>query len=145
MTNFAGPAKFKPEVEPWSAYVECVELYFIAHSVAGDKQVATLLNSTGASAYGLLRNLVHPEKPKDKSFQQIVDVMKGYYESKPLVIAKPFRFRKWVQKSNESASQFTAELQQLAAKCDFGDRLNEALRDGFASGINNEACQRKLL
>ena len=141
MATFAGPGEFKPEVEPWSAYVERMELFFIAHGVAEEKQVATLLSSMGASAYGLF----HPVKPKDKSFKQIVDVMKGYYEPKPLVIAERFRFRKCVQKSNESASQFAAELQQLAAKCDFGDRLDEALRDGFVSGINNEPCQRKLL
>lgn len=145
MATFARPDEFRPEIEPWSAYVERMELFFVAHDVAADKQVATLLSTMGASAYGLLRNLVQPEKPKDKSFQQIVAVLRRYYEPKPLVIAERFRFRKCVQKSNESASQFAAELQQLAAKCDFGDRLDESLRDGFVSGINNEACQRKLL
>lgn len=145
MTNFARPDEFKPENEPWSAYVERMELFFEAYGVEDDKKVPTLLSTMGASAYGLLRNLVQPDKPKDKSFVQIVAALKGYYEPKPLIIAERFRFRKCVQKSNESAAQFAAELQQLASNCDFGDRLDEALRDGFVSGINNDACQRKLL
>lgn len=106
------------------------------------------MTSMGPSAYRLLCNLVHPERPKDKSFQQIVEIMKGLYEPKPLVIAEGFWFRKrfsGFQKSNESASKFAAKLQQLSAKCDFGDRLDEALLDGFVSGISNGACQRKLL
>lgn len=145
MANYAKPDEFNPENEQWTAYVERMELFFDAHDVDKDKQVATLLSSVGASTYGLLRNLVQPLKPRDKTFDEIVEILSDYYEPKPLVIAERFRFRRCVQKPGATVAQFAAELKQLAARCDFGDRLDEALRDGFVSGIDNEACQRKLL
>ena len=139
------PDEFKPEVESWSAYVERMELLFEAHGVGDDKKVPVLLSSVGATTYGLVRNLVQPEKPREKTFAQIVTILKDYYEPKPLVIAERFRYRKCVQKSNQTATEYAAELRQLATNCDFGDRLDEALRDGFVSGVSSEACQRKLL
>ena len=145
MASYAKPDEFDPENEEWSAYVEQMELFFEAHDVEDEKQVATLLSSVGASTYGLLRNLVQPLKPKDKTFDKIVEVLSDYYEPKPLVIAERFRFRRCVQKNDGTVAQFSADLKKLAARCDFGDRLDEALRDGFVSGIRDEACQRKLL
>uniref|UniRef100_A0AAV2LWK9 Retrotransposon gag domain-containing protein n=1 Tax=Knipowitschia caucasica TaxID=637954 RepID=A0AAV2LWK9_KNICA len=139
------PDEFKPEHETWSAYVERMELLFEAHDVDDGKKVPVLLSSVGAATYGLLRNLVQPDKPKDKTFDQVVTILRDYYEPKPLVIAERFRYRKCVQKSGQTATEYAAELRQLAAKCDFGDRLDEALRDGFVSGVSSEACQCKLL
>uniref|UniRef100_A0AAV2L3S7 Retrotransposon gag domain-containing protein n=1 Tax=Knipowitschia caucasica TaxID=637954 RepID=A0AAV2L3S7_KNICA len=139
------PDEFKPEHETRSAYVERMELLFEAHDVDDGKKVPVLLSSVGAATYGLLRNLVQPDKPKDKTFAQVVTILRDYYEPKPLVIAERFRYRKCVQKSGQTATEYAAELRQLAAKCDFGDRLDEALRDGFVSGVSSEACQRKLL
>lgn len=145
MATFAKPDEFKPENEQWTAYIERVELFFEAHDIEEDKRVATLLSAVGASTYGLLRNLVQPQKPKDKTFDEIVGILAAYYEPQPLVIAERFRFRRCVQKHGETVSQYAAELKQLAARCEFGDRLDEALRDGFVSGVHDESCQRKLL
>lgn len=54
-------------------------------------------------------------------------------------------YRKCVQKSGQTVTEYAAKLRQLAAKCDFGDGLDEALHDGFVSGVSSEACQCKLL
>uniref|UniRef100_A0AAV2LNZ5 ribonuclease H n=1 Tax=Knipowitschia caucasica TaxID=637954 RepID=A0AAV2LNZ5_KNICA len=85
------PDEFKPEHETWSAYVERMELLFEAHDVDDGKKVPVLLSSVGAATYGLLRNLVQPDKPKDKTFDQDVTILRDYYEPKPLVIAERFR------------------------------------------------------
>lgn len=52
--------------------------FFEAHDVGDEKQVATPLNSVGASTYGLLRNLVQPLKPKDKTFDEIMEILSDY-------------------------------------------------------------------
>lgn len=137
--------EFVPKLESWSAYVERLEQFFEANDIGADKQVATLLSVMGATTYGLLRNLVQPNKPKDKSFKDIVDALTAHFEPKPLLIAERFRFNHCNQKPDQSVTVYAAELKQCAVHCQFGATLDEALRDRFVSGIRNEACQRRLL
>ncbi|XP_023204972.1 uncharacterized protein K02A2.6-like [Xiphophorus maculatus] len=136
---------FRPEVEPWTAYIERLEQYLEANDVDKEKHVAVLLSVMGAKAYGLLRNLVQPEKPKDKTFGEIVDILKEHYEPKTILVAERFRFNRCNQKTSQTVAQYVAELKHQAANCDFGASLDSALRDRFVSGIKNEACQRRLL
>ena len=56
--------------EDIASYIERVELYFAANYVKVDYKVATFLAFIGADAYGVPRNLLAPERPKDKSFVQ---------------------------------------------------------------------------
>ena len=145
MALFGRIDEFKPENEQWSAYIERLEQFFEANDIAEEKHVATLLSVMGATTYGLLRNLVQPSKPKDKTFDEIVAILKGHFEPKPLLVAERFRFNRCNQKANQSVALYVAELKQCAANCDFGASLDSSLRDRFVSGIRNEACQRRLL
>lgn len=52
------------ENESWSAYIERLEQFFEANNIGEVKYVATLLSVMGATTYGLLRNLVQPNKPE---------------------------------------------------------------------------------
>ncbi|CAL9688159.1 unnamed protein product [Knipowitschia caucasica] len=122
--------EFKPENEPWTAYVERLEQFFDANDIDQGKYVAVLLSVMGATTYGLLRNLVQPDKPKDKSFADIVTILKEHFEPKPILVAERFRFNKCNQKQNQYA-QYVAELKQQATNCEFGANLDSALRDRF--------------
>ena len=53
-----------------ASYIERVELYIAANYVEADYKVATFIAFIRADAYGVLRNLLAPERPKDKSFVQ---------------------------------------------------------------------------
>ncbi|KAJ8333797.1 hypothetical protein SKAU_G00411160 [Synaphobranchus kaupii] len=145
MALFGRIDEFKPENEQWSAYIERVEQFFEANDVAQAKQVATLLSVMGAAAYGLLGNLVQPDKPKNKTFDEIVTILKGHFEPKPLLVAERFRFNQCNQKASQPVAQYVAELKQCAANCEFVANLDASLRDRFVGGIRNEACQRRLL
>lgn len=137
--------EYEPEHESWSAYVERVELFMIANDVDDTKQVATLLTAMGASTYRLLRDLVQPLKPKDKTFSEIVSILQAHFENKELIKAERLRFQRRVQKPDETISQYVDELAEYAAKCDFGASFEDALRDRFVNGLQNEACQKRLL
>ena len=55
--------------EDIASYIERVELFFAANYVKADYKVATFLAFIVADAYGVLRNLLSPERSKDKSFE----------------------------------------------------------------------------
>lgn len=114
---------FDSNAEDWGTYVERVELYCEANATENDTKVAVLLCVMGAKMYGLLRSLLTPEKPADKSFQQIADIVNEHLNPKPLVIVERFRFHKRNQAKGESISEYIAKLHQLSEHCQFGAGL----------------------
>ena len=99
----------------------------------------------GADAYGVLRNLLAPQRPKDKSFDELKEVLIGHYFSKPILIAERFIFHRWNQLESESVAQFVVELKRVALKCEFGVFLEEALWDRLVCGLKNIQIQTNLL
>ena len=45
----------------------------------------------------------------------------------------------------KSIADFVADLRRLSIRCEFGDFLDQALRDGFVCGGRNKALQKKML
>ena len=46
------------------------------------------------------------------------------------------------QAAGESIADFDAALRKLAVHCQFGENLQETLRDQFVCGLHHEAIQR---
>ena len=145
MTTIGKIESFDDTKENWETYVERVEQFFLANDIDDDHKVPTLLSLIGGKTYTLLRDLLAPEKPATKSFQQIVTTLQEHLSPKPLEIAERFRFYKKNQQEGESILSYVAELRKLATHCNFGGNLNEALRDRLVCGLRNMQIQKRLL
>jgi len=144
-TQFGTIKEFRPESDSIKAYLERVALYFIANGIADDKQVPILLSSIGASTYALLSDLTAPDRPGTKSLAEISATLREHFEPARAVIAERFYFHKRNQAVGESIAEFDASLRKLAVHCEFGDKLDDALRDRFVCGLRHESIQRRLL
>ena len=144
-TLYGALQEFRSEGEELSAYLERVDLFFLANETPVAKQVPIFLNIVGATTYSLLGNLLAPANPKDKSLVEIKTVLLDHFEPKRNVVAERFRFHKRCQNHGESVAEFVAEVRRLAARCSFGNYLDEALRDRIVCGLNSEAMQKHLL
>ena len=71
---------FNPDVDSIKTYLERVDLYFTANSVVHAKKVPALLTAIGPSTYSLLSNLCAPDAPKDKSLEEITEILKQHFE-----------------------------------------------------------------
>lgn len=91
--------------EDWVSYCERLEHYFTANDVddAG-KQRAILLSVCGATTYQLIRNLVAPAKPVDKSFSELVTLVKDHHTPPPSVTVQRFNFNSHSQKDGETVA-----------------------------------------
>ena len=69
-----------------------MEQYCIANSVAEEKQVAVFLTAIGGATYELLRSLLSPDAPKDKSLDELKSTLRAHLKPKPLTIAERFKF-----------------------------------------------------
>ena len=137
--------EFDPKAEGISSYLERVQLYFEANSVEDDRKVPVLLTVVGAKTYETLQSLLAPTRPREKSFIDLIEVLKRHFDPQPLVIGERFRFYQRSQKSSETIADFVADLRRLGLHCEFGDFLDQALRDRFVCGVKREALQRRLL
>jgi hypothetical protein len=133
------------ESEDFELYEERVKLYFTANNVPADKQVPAFLTFIGPKTYSVVRSLVSPTLPQDKSLDDLCKALKEHYCPKPLVIVERFRFMKRTQNDGESIATFIADLQKLSTNCEFGNTLTDRLRDQFVVGLHDETIQRKLL
>ena len=132
--------------EDWPQYIERLEFFLIANKVTEEEMKrATLLSVIGPRTFKLLRNLLTPEKPGDKSYAELVKVLTDHFSPKPSEIVQRSKFYNRSRKPNESISGFVAELRSIAEHCNFGPTLDAMIRDRVVCGINDDAMQKRLL
>ena len=137
--------EFQLETESFSAYMERVEMLFIANKIPKNREVAVFLSVIGAKSFSLLRSLVAPQKPSEKSLVQLREVLKAHFGPTPIVITERFQLNQRNQAPGKSVTEYVAELKRLAIHCDFQDWLEDALRDRLVCGLKSSHIQRRLL
>jgi len=136
---------FDESTSDWSSYSTRVRLYFLANKVGPDEQVPALLTLVGPRTFTLINDLFSPDDPTTKTFQEISDALERHLVHKPKVIGQRFRFYKRNQKDHEAIKDFVAAIRSLATDCQFGNFLDQALRDKLVIGLRDVEIQNKLL
>ena len=95
--------------------------------------------------YQLIRSLIALTKPKEKSFEDLVKLVQEHHQPIPSAIVQRYKFNSRTQRPGESIATFIAELRRLAEHCQFGQTLDEMLRDRLVCGITDSRVQRRLL
>ncbi|KAL3988098.1 5-hydroxytryptamine receptor 3 [Sarotherodon galilaeus] len=125
---------FDPKKQTWDEYTEILEQFFAANGIDdAEKQRAILISVVGAATYSLMRNLLSPAKPKDKTFQELVLLMKNHFDPKPSEIVQSYKFDSRSHKPNETVMEYVVELRRLAQ--DYR----------IVCGIKDDQIQRRLL
>ena len=107
--------------------------------------MAHLISDIGPKTYTVLKSLTAPTLPAECELRRIKEVLVQHYKPTPLIIAERFAFHKRDQLPEEKANDFMIELRKLAYSCDFGNFLEQALRDRFVCGLSNASLQKRLL
>ena len=74
----------------------------------------------------MLKDLLAPENPSTKSFEELVECLQKHFTPSILKIAERFKLVKRVQADNEEIKKYTLAL---AANCQYGAFLDDALVD----------------
>ena len=132
--------------EPFTVYLERLELFCEANGITeAAKKKAVFLSGVGIDTYKLVRNLCTPAEPKTKSLAEIIVLLKNHLAPDPNSILERFKFNKRDRKDGESVADYIAELRNLSRDCEYGDQLEEMLRDRLVCGIGDVNVQKKLL
>ena len=139
-------SEFNPNEDDWNTYIEQLDFFFEGNRISDQSQrKAILLSSCGITTYKLFKGLTAPLKPGEKSFDELKQLMLHHQNPRPNMIAERFKFNSRVRHANESVSMFVAELRKLTEYYEYGESLNDMLRDRLVCGINHERTQQRLL
>lgn len=128
----------------WSAYIDRVEMYFVANKITVDLKLPTLIALIGEEAYELLSTLTSPKKPSELSYEQAVDILQKHLQPKPSEMAERYRFRQRRQRPGETIADYVADLKKMSRYCEFKAGLEENLRDQFVCGLRSELIRQRL-
>ena len=146
MAYLGSISEFSSTQESWTSYVERLVQYLAANKIEdADQQRAVLLSVCGPATYRLIQNLVSPKKPTELKFGEIVEAVQKHHDPKPSVIVQRYRFNSRNFLTGESVATYIAELRQLSEHCEFGNALNQMLRDRLVCGVEEPRIQRRLL
>ena len=107
--------------EDWVQYIERMQYYFQANKIMEDNtKWAILISAIGGKAYKLMRNLISPAKSSDKSFEELVEVMKKHFCPPPSEIVQRYKFNSRSQQDGESVAVNVSEIRAIAQYCNFG-------------------------
>ena len=143
-TSIGSVREFDPDLEDWMQYAERLGHYLTANGI-DEVDRSGLADDDWAKAYKLLRTLVSPEKPGDKTYNGLVAAMQQHHSPKPSPIVQRYRFNSRLRREGESVAQYFSELRALSEFCDFGPSLDDMLRDRSVCGVGDQTIQRKLL
>jgi hypothetical protein len=123
------------EVEDW---VERFELWCsIRRQNKQEHQSALFLTAGGREMYSLLKNLAYPEKPADLPFETLKMLLLNHVLPADFQATERAKFNSMVRGQNMPCREFVLQLKKQAARCNYGDRLEEQLCDRLIAGINN--------
>ena len=71
--------------------------------------------------------------------------MEKHFNPKPSEVMQRFSFHSRMRTANKTVVEYVAALRRIAADCNFGNQLDENLRDRLVCGVNDCAIQRRLL
>ena len=113
--TFGRIEEFDGAKEDWSQYKERLGHFFAANGVeSAEKKHSIFLSVVGEATYKLLRSVVAPAKPGDKTYEELVKLLSAHFNPPPSEIVQPFKFHSRVLEQGESVATFVSELRSLA-------------------------------
>uniref|UniRef100_A0A1L8DAH5 Retrotransposon gag domain-containing protein n=1 Tax=Nyssomyia neivai TaxID=330878 RepID=A0A1L8DAH5_9DIPT len=128
----------------WKVYLERLEQFFLVNDIPDTKRNAILISVIGNETYKTLRDLCHPQLPKDKTFEELCSLMDKQYGPQISVFRERIKFYQARQYDYETVSTWFARVKTLSVDCKFGETLEAILLDRFISGLRNPAILDRL-
>ncbi|CAH2075056.1 unnamed protein product, partial [Iphiclides podalirius] len=114
------------------------------NGIKDELHVATLVTLVGAECYELMCDLCSPTQPEEKTFDELVRLVKEHLEPERSEIAERHLFRQRKQQQGESVHAYLQSLKHLAKSCNFKETLEMNIRDQFVSGLYSEEMRSRL-
>lgn len=121
-----------------------LDQFFEANGFEGDKKKSSLLIAIDKGTYEILQDSCHPLLLKDKTYEELIEMLKKQLVVRSPVFRERVKFYKARQSRNESIAIWYARIKKLAVECKFGEHFDMMLLDRFISGLRSTPILDRL-
>ncbi|XP_055684242.1 uncharacterized protein LOC129796641 isoform X1 [Lutzomyia longipalpis] len=134
------------EGDDFEEYLERMESFLDTNRITDSvRKRDVFITFAGKEIYKALKAAIQPRKVRELTYKEMTQVLTNKYARKKSRIGQRFKFHNRVQAEGESIEDFAQDLQFLAQSCEYGNALDESLRDRFVCGLRNTRIQTKLI
>lgn len=147
--SLPGPMCFESNVPMnWEKFKQKFMLYLEASEKISkpDKQkVALLLHCMGDQGIDVYNTFTYTENECKDNLQNVLSKFDTYCKPRKNIVYDRFKFFSRSQMNHESVDKYVTELKILAVPCEFGNELENLIRDRLVLGIQDKGLQERLL
>ena len=136
--------EFDPKKEDFYTYEMRLKIWMSVNKIDDDDKGKVLLALVGPEAFEIIMNQTAPDDPSTKPYANLVKTAKDSYDVTKNTLTERQEFRAHQQRLGEGISDYILALKRLSRHCNYGDRLNENLRDTFVGGLSSKQVKQKL-
>lgn len=133
---------------PYSSAEETIEDYLSrfdsfmeVNAVDEKKKMSLLIVYGGNELFESLKTVCRPFQPRECAYKEKVVLLRKLLSSSMDKSVARKRFFDRVQEPHEGISDFAMAIRDLAGQCDFGDYVDQAMRDRFIYNLRNETVR----
>lgn len=133
--------------ENWRRFKRNYDIFASAARVdtqTDEIKINTFLNAIGPDAVDLYDTFTMTEQER-QNYNAVVMAFETYCNPRKNVIYERYMFNQRNQHDGEKFDEFLNELRLLARYCDFGQGINQLLRDRIVTGIIDNRFRARLL
>lgn len=130
----------------WPRWVKLLNFNFTSmHITDPIMKRAHFFTVCGENLYNLACNISHPQEVDTVDFDVIITGLTNHFSPQVNKFAAYHKFYHCLQKQDQTVADFVAELRELAADCQFDNKLNDMLCGQVICGIRDENVRTRLL
>lgn len=131
---------------PFDMWLRMFGNYLLVINASGNawpdaRKRATLLHCLGVEG----QRIFYALPDTGETYETAVAALKRHFIPKVNVVVERHTFRKRVQAAHENIQQYVAALHALAANCDFGDKVDDMIRDQLLEHLQSDEIRQRLL
>lgn len=127
-----------------SRWIQRFEAMMEWEALDDTKKKHALLASIGETAFNLLADSMLPDKPADKSYKELKQLIIEQVQPPKLPIAARYEFYQ-LRQGQDDVATFLRKLKHASEECAFGCQLEDHLRDQFVIGLSSKEALKRML
>ena len=140
---------FNPHGEPsntsqrWEKWKKSFGYFITASGITDDgRKRALLLHLVGEETQEIFETF--PAAEQGESYDEALNTLNNHFKVKKNVPFERSTFNRAKQQTDESIEQFSTRLRKLSLYCEYGDSVDEHIRDRIIDACSSQKLRHKL-